>query len=100
MSYPAATVPGVEGDLRLTGAVRAVLSVLCAARGQQMPVASIARDARLSAGAVRVAVAMLEKAGLVQHVLAAGFDRQPPRTVYWPTHDGYTVGAALRRPAG
>ena len=28
----------------------------------------------------------------MQHVLTPGGDRQPPRLVYWPTHDGYTVG--------
>lgn len=89
----------MEGELRLTGAVRAVLSALVAAGGSKLPVAAIARDARLSAGAVRVAAAVLEKAGLVQHTLAPGQDTRPPRTVYWPTHDGFTVEAAVRRPA-
>jgi len=64
-----------------------------------MPVSAIARSAHLSPSAVRVALAELGKARLVQHVQASGHDRQPSRTVYWPTHDGYTVGAALRRPA-
>ena len=85
-------------EVRLTGAVRAVLNVLCDAAGSKLPVAGIARASRLSPATVRIALADLGKAGLVRHVLAPGYDRHPPRTVYWPTHDGFTVGAAVRRP--
>lgn len=79
--------------LKLTRPVRAVLRVLLAGRGRKLAVAHIATDGRLAAATVRVALADMGKAGLVQHVLAPGADRQPPRTVYWLTHDGYNVAA-------
>ncbi len=85
-------------EIRLDRTVRFVLSALCDAGGDRLPVGKIARIARLSPATVRLALADLEKGGLVRHALAPGYDRQPPRTVYWPTHDGFAVGAAVRRP--
>lgn len=85
-------VPDIA-PLRLTGGVRAVLRVLHRNYGSRMPVASIARDGRLSAAATRTALAALGKAGLVRHTLAPGYDRTPPRTVYWLTGAGAEVAA-------
>lgn len=85
---------GEVADVRLTGTVRAVLKALVAARGRQLPVATLARESHRSGSAVRNALAELGKAGLVQHQLVREPDR-PPRLVYWPTHDGFTVGAAV-----
>jgi predicted AAA+ superfamily ATPase len=78
-------------DLKLTPALRAVLRVLAANHGRRLPVATLAREGRLSATTVRAALAELGKARLVRHTLAPGFDRQPPRTVYWLTGDGVEV---------
>jgi hypothetical protein len=77
--------------VRLTAPVRAVLRVLADNHGSRMPVATIARESRLSSSAVRVVLAGLGKARLVRHALAPGFDRTPPRTVYWLTGDGVAV---------
>lgn len=79
--------------MKLTGPLRAVVRVLAAARGIKLPVAHIARDARLSPATVRAALAELGKARLVQHVLAPGRDTTPARTVYWLTGDGYALAA-------
>lgn len=82
--------------MRLTGPVRAVVRALADARGSRLAVGQIARDARLSPTTVRAALATLGKARLVQHTLAPGADRQPPRTVYWLTGDGYKLAVAGR----
>lgn len=87
--------------MKLTGPVRAVVRVLAAARGTKQPVAHIARDARLSPATVRVALAELGKARLVQHVMAPTTERTPARAVYWLTGDGYTLATSqpdTRRP--
>ena len=68
-----------------------MLRVLADNHGRRLPVATIAREGRLSATAVRTALATLGKARLVRHTLAPGFDRTPPRTVYWLTGDGIAV---------
>ena len=82
--------------MKLSGPVRAVLRVLGAARGRRLAVAHISADARVSPSSVRVALAELGKARLVQHALAPGADRQPPRMVYWLTSDGYAAAADQR----
>lgn len=89
--------PGVDiPAVKLSGPVRSVLRVLAASRGRRLAVSQISTDARVSPSAVRVALAELGKARLVQHSMAPGADRQPPRLVYWPTGDGYATAASLR----
>ncbi len=78
-------------DLKLTHPVRAVMRALAACHNCRMPVAHLSREARLSPSAVRVALTALGKARLVQHALAPGADRQPPRMVYWLTGSGVAV---------
>lgn len=82
--------------MKLTGAVRAVLRVLGQTRGRRLHVAQISTDARVTPAAVRVALAELGKARLVQHMLAPGFDRTPARNVYWLTGDGWALAASQR----
>lgn len=99
MSYPAVILAGVDDlpTLKLSGPVRAVLRVLGQSRGRRLHIAQISTDARVSPTGVRTALAEMGKARLVQHMLAPGFDRTPPRAVYWLTGDGYAAAASLRK---
>ncbi len=88
---------GAVGELpaiRLTSPVRAVLAALVAQHGSKLSVSQIARQARLSASAVRKALGELGKARLVQHVLLPSAENRPPRLGYWLTGAGHEVATA------
>ncbi len=84
--------------MRLTGPVKAVLTALHAAGGRKLPVATIARDARVSSSATRTVLADLGKARLVQHMLMPSAGVHPPRLGYWLTGAGMDVASAQRVP--
>ena len=78
--------------------MRRVLAALADQHGSKLSVSQIARGARLSASAVRVALAALGKSRLVQHMLLPSAGNYPPRLGYWLTGAGHDVATAAKLP--
>lgn len=83
--------------VKLTAPVRAVLGALYDGCGRKLPVATIARQSRVSAPTVRKTLAELGKARLVQHAMLPGAGVHPPRLAYWLTGDGMEIATSSGR---
>ncbi|MCZ7478921.1 hypothetical protein [Micromonospora sp. WMMC273] len=81
--------------IRLTGAVRAVLAVMGERAGVKLGVRELAIATGRSPGAVRGALATLERGRLIRHMQQRDVPDRPAHTVWWITSLGRETALGL-----